>query len=353
MSKTKLPYLRSKLRRGRWFHTYRRGEVERTLGVHGLHPTDPKVVAAWAAEHARWQEMPPCTGTPASGTFAWALDIYLSGNKRWPKYAKGTQKSRAAIFARYRKAQGTRPLSTITGETIERALYAKGGHGAVNEYKALMPVFEHLYRKGFIKKNPMLGIRLDKPKIEGFPEAQAEDIAAFQKRWPVGTVQRLIFDLALYTGAARSDLAKLGRKNIGDDLLIYRRQKSTVNARVPLTAELRAVISQTPDISPTFILNARGKSFAAGSLGNLFGDAAKDAGMNARLHGLRKAFCIYWAEQGATTHQIAAMAGHLSLSEVERYTRAADRERMVKLLVGNAKAGTQHFKNGIHKSNSL
>ena len=27
------------------------------------------------------------------------------------------------------------------------------------------------------------------------------------------------------------------------------------------------------------------------------------------------------------------MAGHMSLSEVERYTRAADRERMVKLLV--------------------
>ena len=64
--------------------------------------------------------------------------------------------------------------------------------------------------------------------------------------------------------------------------------------------------------------------------------AAREAGMAARLHGLRKAFCIYWAENDATTHQIAAMAGHMSLSEVERYTRAADRERMVKLLVGVA-----------------
>ena len=43
MSKPK--YLRSKLRRGRWFHTYRRGGVERSLDVHGLHPTDPKVFA--------------------------------------------------------------------------------------------------------------------------------------------------------------------------------------------------------------------------------------------------------------------------------------------------------------------
>jgi site-specific recombinase XerD len=329
----KLPYLRSKLRRGRWFHTYRRGDIERSLGVHGLHPTDPKVLAAWAAEHARWQDMPPETGTPEAGTFAWALDLYISGNDKWAKYAENTRASRMAIYKRYRAAQGARPVKTITGETIERALYAKGGHGAVNEYKALKPVFEHLRRLGFIRKNPLAGIEIDKPAIQGFPVADAEDIAAFQERWPVGTQERLIFDLALYTGAARTDLAKLGRKNIKGDLLVYERQKSKVAARVPLTVELRAVIERTADISPTFILTSLGRPYVAESLGNLFGDAAREAGIDSRLHGLRKAFCIYWAEKKATTHQIAAMAGHMSLSEVERYTRSADRDRMVKLLV--------------------
>lgn len=332
----KLPYLRSKMRRGRWFHTYRRGDVERSLGVHGLHPTDPKVLAAWAAEHARWQDMPPDTETPDVGTFAWALDLYTSGNAKWKEYASGTRKSRLAIFARYRKAQGARPVKTITSEAIEQALYAKGGHSAVNEYKALKPVFEHLRRLGFIKKNPMAGIELDRPKIKGFAVADADDIAAFQKLWPVGTVERLAFDLALYTGAARADLARLSRKNIKGDLLVYERQKSKITARVPLTPELRAVIERTADIAPAFILSGHGKPYQAESLGNLFGDAAREAGMNARLHGLRKAFCIYWAEKGVSTHQIAAMAGHMSLSEVERYTRAADRERIVKLLVGVA-----------------
>ncbi len=331
-----LPYLRSRLRRGRWFHTYRRGDVERSLGVHGLHPTDPKVLAAWAAEHARWQEMPPDTETPKAGTFAWALDLYTSSNKKWATYADGTRDARSAIFKRYRTAQGARPIKTITSDAIERALYAKGGHGAVNEYKALKPVFEHLRRLGHIKKNPFAGIELDKPKIQGLPVAEVEHIAAFQERWPIGTRERLIFDLGLYTGAARTDLAKLARKNIKDDLLVYKRQKSGIDARVPLTAELRAVIDRTPDIAPAFILTRKGKPFEPASLGNKFGDAARAAGMASRLHGLRKAFCIYWAENGATTHQIAAMAGHMSLSEVERYTRAADRERMVKLLVGVA-----------------
>jgi integrase len=332
----KLPYLRSKLRRGRWFHTYRRGEVEASLGVHGLHPTDPKVLAAWAAEHARWQDMPPDTETPKADTFAWALDLYTSGCAQWQEYSQTTRENRAAIFARYRKAQGARPLSTITSRAIEQALYAKGGFAAVNEYKALKPVFEHLRRLGFIQKNPLSGIEIDRPKSKGFPTADAEDVAAFQKRWPVGTRERLIFDLALYTGAARVDLVKLGRKNIKGDLLIYERQKSGITASVPLKHELLAVIDRTPDIAPAFVLTASGKPFGAASLGNVFRNAALNAGITARLHGLRKAFCVYWSEQGASTHQIAAMAGHMSLSEVERYTRAADRERMVKLLVGMA-----------------
>ncbi|MEO1024014.1 MAG: hypothetical protein AAFX07_00490 [Pseudomonadota bacterium] len=54
--------------------------------------------------------------------------------------------------------------------------------------------------------------------------------------------------------------------------------------------------------------------------------------MSARLHGLRKAFCVYWAEQGKTTHQIAAMAEHLTLGEVERYTKDADRRRIVEAI---------------------
>ncbi len=204
----------------------------------------------------------------------------------------------------------------------------------MNEYEVLKTVFEHLRRLGFIRKNPMKGIELDKPMIKGFAVAESEDIKALQDRWAVGTRERLIFDLALYIGAARADLAKLGRKNIKGDLLIYERQKSGVKARVPLTPELRAVIDRTPEIATAFILTEKGKPFKAESLGNKFGDAARSAGMDARLRGLRKAFSVYWSEKEATTHQIAAMAGHMSLSEVERYTRAADRESMAKLLMG-------------------
>lgn len=328
-------YLRSKLRRGRWFHTYRRGKKEISLGVHGLHPTDPRVFAAYCAEHARWEQSPPDTVTPKGGSFAWGLEIYKAG-PTWKTLAASTQKSRDSIYRRYLKAQGDRPLSSIETADIEAALTAKGGNAAVNELKALKPIFVYLHKLRMIQTDPTRGLKIDRPETDGFATAGAEDIAAFQEMWPVGTVERLVFDLALYTGAARVDLVKLGRRHIADGLLSFKRQKTGVVCRVPLTPELRAVIARTPHIAPAFILNRKGKPYTAESLGNLFRDAATKAGMTARLHGLRKAFCVYWAAKLATPHQIAAMAGHLTLGEVERYTKDLERANIVKLLVEGA-----------------
>jgi integrase len=333
---TKEVYIRSRQRRGRWFHYYRRNGAETSLGVHGLEPSNPKVKAAYWAEHARWQDMPPATATPNANSFAWGLDIYLSGSHSWKEYAHGTKKSRMAIFNRYRTAQGTRALSSITTGDIEAALYAKGGHGAANELKALKPVFHHLKKLRIIPKNPAADVELDTPAIKGFPTTSADEIEAFIKRWEVGTRERLIFDLGLYTGAARVDLARLGRHHIQGNILTFSRHKSKVETYVPLTSDLRAVINRTPDISPTFILNTYGKPYTSESLGNLYGDAARAAGITSRLHGLRKAFCVYWAENGKTTQQIMAMSGHLSLAEVERYTKAADRKRIIQLIAGAA-----------------
>ena len=48
------------------------------------------------------------------------------------------------------------------------------------------------------------------------------------------------------------------------------------------------------------------------------------------VHGLRKAACRRLAESGCSANEIAAISGHVSLREVERYTKAADQERMAR-----------------------
>jgi hypothetical protein len=63
------------------------------------------------------------------------------------------------------------------------------------------------------KANPMLEITLLKGKnSDGFHTWTDEEITRFEKRWPIGTRERLALDLLLYTGLARGDVVPLGKQ---------------------------------------------------------------------------------------------------------------------------------------------
>jgi integrase len=56
------------------------------------------------------------------------------------------------------------------------------------------------------------------------------------------------------------------------------------------------------------------------------------------FHGLRKAACRRLAEAGCTVHEIAAISGHATLKEVERYTKAADQLRLARAAMARTMA---------------
>src|SRR5262245_66667285 len=70
-------------------------------------------------------------------------------------------------------------------------------------------------------------------------------------------------------------------------------------------------------------------TYTAPGFGNWFREQCDAAGCpDVSAHGLRKATARRLAEIGCTAHQIASITCHASLSEVQRYTKAADRKRM-------------------------
>ncbi len=93
---------------------------------------------------------------------------------------------------------------------------------------------------------------------------------------------------------------------------------------------LSASIAAAGDL--TLLATSSGKPFAKESLGNFFNKACRTAGVppGYSLHGLRKAFCCRWAVEGMTAPQIAAMSGHLTLAEVQRYIEAVNREALAR-----------------------
>ena len=86
----------------------------------------------------------------------------------------------------------------------------------------------------------------------------------------------------------------------------------------------------------TFLVTERGAPFTAAGFGNWFRDRCNEAGLpQCSAHGLRKLAATRMANAGCSTDQIKAVTGHKSLSEVARYTKAANQARLaLELLLG-------------------
>ena len=96
--------------------------------------------------------------------------------------------------------------------------------------------------------------------------------------------------------------------------------------------KLREIIDATPTVGvKTFLVTHIGKPYTAAGFGNYFRALCDQAGCpDVSAHGLRKATARRLAEIGCSANQIASITGHASLSEVQRYTKAADRKRMAR-----------------------
>jgi integrase len=183
-------------------------------------------------------------------------------------------------------------------------------------------------RNGDRDDDPTLRIKRPKLTGDGWHTWTEEEIAQFEARHPIGSKARLAFALALYTGQRSADLIRMGRQHVRDNRINVAQQKTQTRLWVPLHPHLLAIIEATPSEHLTFIVSDHGKPFAsAQSFGYRMRTWAREAGLSGcPLHGLRKACCRRLAEAGCPVNDIAAISGHKSLAEVERYTRAADQK---------------------------
>lgn len=99
---------------------------------------------------------------------------------------------------------------------------------------------------------------------------------------------------------------------------------TALNLFIPVLPQLRAILDETPSGHLTFITTEFGGPFTAAGFGNWFHKQCNKAGLrDCSFHGLRKAAARRLAEHGCTTHEIAAITGHATLKEIERYTKDA------------------------------
>jgi integrase len=187
--------------------------------------------------------------------------------------------------------------------------------------------------------DPTAGIKKPKTKnADGWRCWSEEEIAQFEAHHPIGSQARLALALAVHTGQRRSDLVRMGKQHIRNGCIELRQQKTKAPLAIPIHPELQSILDATPSDHLTFLTTRQGGPFCPDALAAKMRVWSREAGLqDAPLHGLRKASCRRLAEAGCTVHEIAAISGHKSLREVERYTKAADQRRMAAVAIARVK----------------
>ena len=92
---------------------------------------------------------------------------------------------------------------------------------------------------GMVTADPTVGIENPVgPKSEGFIPWTEDDVAAYEKRWPVGTRQRVWLDVLLYTGLRRGDAVRLGRPHVRDGIATIKTEKTDTLVVIPILPAL-------------------------------------------------------------------------------------------------------------------
>ena len=185
-------------------------------------------------------------------------------------------------------------------------------------------------RRRFRNDNPFAGV--PSYKLHSHHTWTDVELRAFEKRWPLGTRQRLAYSLLLYTGQRGGDVVRMRRQDISDGCIGVVQEKTGTALSIPIHAKLHEAMKAGPIKGMHLMGDQHGRPIRRQALTEMMKRAAKAAGLGPECvpHGLRKALLRRLAERGGSAKEISAVSGHKSLAEIERYTAAADQRKLSK-----------------------
>jgi integrase len=200
--------------------------------------------------------------------------------------------------------------------------------------KVLKTVFKFAIKTNVRESNPFDNI--DAYKGGRHHTWTDDELAVYEKRWPLGTRERLAYAVLLYTCQRVSDAAKINRASIRNNSIRVVQKKTAEDDDDMLWIEMHPALVRAIEAGPTNGLTVIGSKVGRPILGTWLSDIIKRvvrlAGLPPRCvaHGLRRAGMRRLAEHGATTKEIAAVSGHKSLKEIEMYVERASRAKLSK-----------------------
>jgi integrase len=317
-------------REGRAHHYFRRSGYQR-VSLPGL-PGSLEFMQAYQRALANERE-PVGAKRNKPGSVSAVVAAYLDSALHFASRAKGTQAMHRTILERFREQFGAYPIASMPARFISTVLAKKRPYAAKNWLRAIRGLCQYAIGQGWLKDDPTAGIKLKAPKSTGGHHTWTdEEIAQFEASHHVASKARLALALLLYTVQRRGDVIRMGRQHVRNGVLTITQQKTGVTLSIPVRAELKAILDATSGGHLTFLVTRTGRPYSGTDFSEQFRAWCQEARLPKRcvVHGLRKAGCRRLAEAGCSANEIAAWSGHASLREVERYTKAADQQRLAR-----------------------
>ena len=267
----------------------------------------------------------------SDGSLAWLIERYRA-SQTWAALSPATRKMRERIYERAIAKGGARPCRLVKAEDILDALEAQRDtpFQATKFLDAMRGLFKWAMSAKHVVVDPTFGVRAKKPKTDGFKVWTEEEVAHFERRWPLGTRERLAFDLLLYTGLRRGDVAQLGPQHVRDGIITLRTAKTGQVVTLPVLPPLAESIAAGPTGALAFVTGEKGRPMVKEAFGNWFRDACNAAGVAGSAHGLRKLGATRAADNGATEAELEAIFGWRGGAMASLYTREANRKKLAK-----------------------
>ena len=308
-----------------WYVRVDKGKRIRIFADYGMPEFDEEYRAALANQPRR-------TRDTAAGTLAWLIERYRE-TAEWRALSLATRRQRENIILHVLETAGMQPFTKITKATIiaGRERRASTPSQARHFLDTMRGLFRWAADAGLVRSDPTQGVTNPRHKRgPGFIPWTEEHVAAYERRWPLGTRQRVWLDVLLYTGLRRGDAVRLGRQHVRDGVAAIKTEKSgfTVEVTIPILPVLKATLDAGPCGDLAFIAGARGEPLTKESFGNIFREACEAAGVPGSAHGVRKIAATRAANAGATVAQLEAIFGWHGGGMASLYTRAADRRRL-------------------------
>jgi integrase len=326
-------------RHGRARFYYRR-KGHKLTALPGL-PWSPQFMQAYERAASGVTTEPIGSRLIKAGTIKHLINVYFN-SLTFSELAAETRRTRRNILIKFERNYGDLHVVTLKRKNIvtmfERIASKK--FLAINWLKTVRALMKFGVDNGMVKDDPTQGVKNLSGKTAGYRTWEEGDVAKYEDRHPLGTRERLALELLICTAQRRSDIVRMGRQHLRNvviedrewSVIDVRHQKTGAVLAIPIIPQLQAAIDAMPckDRHLTFLTTVRGKPFSAESFTNWFRQCCNDAGLpkGTSAHGLRKIALKRLAEAKCSQHLIAAISGHKSLREIERYTKAAEQARM-------------------------